>query len=115
MSVAQGEDGVLIWITRRDEVTYAVDVARHFGLSAGRVANVVRHLEHKGLIERYPEPDDLRRSTIVPTEQGREHAADLYGRMASGLQGLLESFDDEETAAFIDLTTKFLVAADGLE
>ena len=47
-----GEEGVLRWLDQRRQDTYAVDIIEHFGLTAGRVANIMKKLEERGYITR---------------------------------------------------------------
>ena len=43
---AGGEDGVLLWLHRQDadSPVYAYDICEHFGLTPGRVANIIKKL-----------------------------------------------------------------------
>lgn len=47
---ARGEDGLLLWLANRNQRTYSADIANHFSLSTGRVANILKNLEQKHMI-----------------------------------------------------------------
>lgn len=80
-----GEEGVLLWLGCQgaDTAIYAMDICRHFGLTPGRVANIVKKLEERNYISRREDPDDQRRSMICLTQEGREHAKFLLHQMES--------------------------------
>ncbi len=73
-----GEEGVLRWLDQRRQDTYAVDIIGHFGLTAGRVANIMKKLEERGYIQRIPDADDQRRARIFLTEDGHQKAGALH-------------------------------------
>ena len=78
MLASGGEDGVLRWLDQRSRDTYAVDIIEHFGLTAGRVANIAKKLEERGYIKRVTDSDDQRRARIFLTEEGHQKAVELH-------------------------------------
>ena len=48
MFTLNGETGVLIWLNQQQREVFAIDIIDHFGLTAGRVANIVKKPEQKG-------------------------------------------------------------------
>lgn len=93
-----GEAGVLIWLKQRREETFAIDITQHFGLTAGRVANIIRKLEEKGFLERKTLFEDQRKSQIVLTEKGLLYAESLHQKMNKNHNLLLESLGEENAA-----------------
>ena len=89
-----GEEGVLRWLDQRRQDTYAVDIIGHFGLTAGRVANIMKKLEERGYIQRIPDADDQRRARIFLTEEGHRKAALLQQEMDHRNQLIIERLGD---------------------
>lgn len=92
-----GEDGVLRWMDLRQQDTYAMDISEHFGLTAGRVANIIKKLEERGYVKRLTDSDDQRRARLFLTEGGRRKAAALHqdlNRRNEQLVQLLGEFGD---------------------
>ncbi len=77
----RGEEGILLWLYRREKPAYAVNIIDHFGLTAGRVAMIISRLEQKHLIERRIDEEDLRRLHIELTEAGRTMAGTIEEKL----------------------------------
>lgn len=95
---ASGEVGVLLWLSQRTHDTFAIDVVEHFGLTPGRVANIIKRLEQRGYIERIQAADDQRKVRIFLTDSGRERAQVFYDEMNTSHAHILEALGEEEAA-----------------
>ncbi|MBE5808362.1 MAG: MarR family transcriptional regulator [Clostridiales bacterium] len=104
----RGEYGVLLWLMLEGEGAYSMDIARHFDLTAGRVANILRQLEAKGYIARVQDREDLRRAKIVLTEKGRTQAKDCLEDMIEGHRALIEKLGEEDARTFVRIVKKAL-------
>jgi DNA-binding MarR family transcriptional regulator len=47
------------------------EIAAAIGLQRTNLSTILRGLEHKGLVERAPDPDDGRRVAVTATDRGR--------------------------------------------
>lgn len=94
MLACGGEDGVLLWLEHCREA-YARDIIEHFGLTAGRVANITRRLEERGYIHRESDAKDQRRARITLTSEGHERAAVIYGEMDRCHRAFVEQLGEE--------------------
>ena len=103
---------VLQGIDARD--TYAVDVVEHFGLTPGRVANIIKKLEERNYIERCQDPVDQRRSRILLTEEGRLCADGLYARMNAAHTQVLQALWEEDAEQLLRLMCRCLSAAESI-
>jgi DNA-binding MarR family transcriptional regulator len=86
------------------------EIAAAVGLQRTNLSTTLRGLEHKGLVERAPDPDDGRRIAVTATDQGR-----LNYRVARQEWGtaLAEAADHDTT--HLDGALKLLTAVrDGL-
>lgn len=82
---ANGETGVLLWLNQQlnqlNKEAYATDIIEHFGLTPGRVANIIKKLEQRQLIYRQEDIEDQRKFRIILTKKGIAYANDLYRQM----------------------------------
>ena len=104
----RGEDAVLIWASRQEGPVYAMDIISCFDLSAGRVANILKQMEKRGYITRTPDADDLRRSHILLTDEGKQAAAVKYEQMISGHQKLLKVFGESDANDYARIMRGFV-------
>lgn len=104
----RGEDAVLIWASRQEGPVYAMDIISCFDLSAGRVANILKQMEKRGYITRTPDADDLRRSHILLTEEGKQAAGVKYEQMVSGHQKLLKIFGESDANDYARIMRGFV-------
>ncbi|MGL4257622.1 MAG: MarR family winged helix-turn-helix transcriptional regulator [Microbacterium sp.] len=65
---------VFTTIVRRESITLSA-LAETLAADKGQVSRAVRELEHLGLIERTPDPDDGRSALLSPTPAGLERLA----------------------------------------
>ena len=70
----RGEDSMLLYLLRADARVSAGDLSAGLGLTSGRVANIIRRLEEKGLVNRENDACDMRRVMVGLTESGKAAA-----------------------------------------
>jgi len=66
---------VFTTIVRRERITLSA-LAEALMSDKGQISRTVRELEHLGLVERTPDPDDGRSSLLSPTAEGLERLAE---------------------------------------
>lgn len=93
---AKGEDGIVLWLGQRKQDTFPTDIVKHFHLSPGRVANILKVLEQKGAIVRSPDPEDGRKVQVRLTEKGKAYARECYTGMVEQHTWLLETLGEKE-------------------
>jgi DNA-binding MarR family transcriptional regulator len=64
----------LAWLADNEKPITQIDLAHHAKMDVMMTSNVLRTLEHKGLLERQSHPTDTRAKSIVVTGKGRELA-----------------------------------------
>jgi len=109
---ASGEQGVLLWLNQRNCDTYAIDVINHFGLTPGRVANIIKKLEQRGYIQRIQDSEDLRKARILLTELGETYSDELYTQMNISHRHLIESLGEKDSAEWVRLIRRLIVIAE---
>ena len=89
----------------------AGEFAERLDLSPGRVANVLKALEKKGLIERKKDPSDGRRTMVTLTQKGREYICQTYTQAIDVYHNLIEEIGEHDTREFLRITKKLLEAS----
>lgn len=105
---SNGETGVMLWLNQQDGEVFAVDIIEHFGLTPGRVANIVKKLEEKGYIQRRQSYEDLRKSYIRLTDSGSLYTNDLYKRMNANHLQIIKALGEEDTAHAMRILQKII-------
>ena len=104
-AIAQGEDAVLISLYDIERPVFAGEFIEKLGLTTGRIANILKKLEEKGLVSRVSDREDRRRVRVSLTEAGRRHAEQKFQAMVRIERALLDQLgpaDAEELARIID-------------
>lgn len=95
-TLIRGEDSLLLWLCRQDAAVFPTDIMHHFRLSSGRVANILRSTQKKGLITRCQYGDDLRRNCIRITDEGRAYASACREKILESQTAVLEGLSEKE-------------------
>ncbi|MCC3767974.1 MarR family winged helix-turn-helix transcriptional regulator [Streptomyces sp. UNOC14_S4] len=103
LNALTGEDGL-------DQRT----VGERVGLDRSTIAEVVRRLVARGLVDKERDTKDSRRSVLRVTEEGARVHHKLSLRTARMNQVLLAPLDPQERSAFLELLKRVSDAAEGL-
>lgn len=106
--LTSGEDWVLLWIRSQNKKIFAIDITEHFGLTPGRVANIIKKLEERGFIERQQYFGDLRKACINLTESGFSHAETLYKNMNGSHAQFINDLDEKDSTQVIQILQKII-------
>lgn len=95
-----GQARVMIFLaeTARRELCQR-DIERHFGLSNPTVTGLLRRMEHKGIIEARPDPEDRRYKRLFLTEKGGEMAEMVGEHIRENDRKLVQGMSPEEEDA----------------
>jgi DNA-binding MarR family transcriptional regulator len=83
------------------------ELARHTGLTSGATTAMLDRLEHAGLIERRPNPDDRRGTLITPAKSGAEKAASWFESARKAQDELISSYSEKELEIISDVFERF--------
>ena len=97
--VARGEDSVLLYLRRQSGEVLSGDLSIHLGLTSGRVANILRVLEHKKLVRRTQGDKDRRQVHVCLTEAGRREAGECWANLLENHRAMLEYLGDDAEEA----------------
>ncbi|HCR72320.1 MAG TPA: MarR family transcriptional regulator [Anaerolineae bacterium] len=83
------------------------ELAKHTGLTSGATTAMLDRLEHAGLIERRPNPNDRRGTLIAAAESSAEKAASWFASARNAQDKLISSYSEEELEIIADVFEKF--------
>lgn len=111
MRARQENDGggtaVLAMIAKCGPVR-ASDVAKELFLDLSTISRHVQHLERDGLIERAPDPNDRRATTLHLTGLGEKHMDDFWQRRIEAMREGLGDWDPEEMRTLMRLLNRYV-------
>ena len=106
---AQGEEGVLLCLRQRaGEPVLSGELMAMMGLTTGRVANILRQMEKKGLIRRRQGEGDRRCVFVSLTEAGARRAEEKYREIAAANRRILEYLGETDSAELARLLERCL-------
>ena len=108
---ASGEYSILYLMYHEPDPHSAGEFAERLDLSPGRVANVLKALEKKDLIERKKDPSDGRRTMVILTQKGKEYICQTYTQAIDVYHSLIEEIGEHDTREFLRITKKLLEAS----
>ena len=110
-----GENGVLYKLYKSDNGLTPSELAKHLGLSSGRLANILKQLEGKKYISRMVNAKDRRSSLITLTPKGRDNILKIYQYNLDVHKRIFEHFTDEELEEFRASFAKLFEIAKAIE
>ncbi len=99
----RGEYGVLRYLVFVEDGVKAGTLTEHMHVVPGRMTDILKSLEYKGLIVRQREESDKRIVKVFITEQGRREAEAKREEIHREYQGLIQRLGEQETIEFIRL------------
>ena len=103
-----GEDGLLLCLYASDRPMLSGELVERMGLTTGRVANILKMLEAKGLVDREQDRQDRRKVHIALTPAGQARAEARFREASDAHRGLLEHLGEEDSARLLDLLERCL-------
>ena len=79
------------------------DMSQALGLTTARIANVLKSLERKGLVERVHDTEDRRRVFVTLTDAGREFTRRKTEQVVSGAEEFILHMGEEDAPELIRL------------
>ena len=103
-----GEEGVLFCLLHSDGSLQPGELAARLDLTSGRIANILRSLESKGLVQRESVDQDGRKMRVFLSESGKRYAARQEEITLSQQQALMEHLGEEDAREMLRLLEKCL-------
>ena len=103
-----GEEGVLSCLLHSSGSMLPGELAARLDLTSGRIANILRSLESKGLVQRESVDRDGRKMRVFLSEDGKSYAAQQEVSTISQQQALMEYLGEEDAGEMLRLLEKCL-------
>lgn len=102
----RGENAVLTYLVRAQEDVHPGDLAEKLSLVPGRMTDILKTLEKKGMIRREQDPEDRRRVLVRITPKGTRSVTGRREQIREQYSGLYEALGLEDTVKLIELLQK---------
>ena len=103
-----GEEGVLSCLLHSSGSLLPGELAARLDLTSGRIANILRSLENKGLIQRESVDQDGRKMRVFLSENGKVYAAQLEESTIAQQRALMKHLGEEDAGELLRLLEKCL-------
>ena len=104
----QGEAGVLLCLHQQGDSMLSGELMERMGLTTGRIANILKQMEQKGLIARCHDSGDRRRVYVSLTELGASCAEERLRQMNEAHVRILENLGEEDAKELVRLMERCL-------
>lgn len=96
----------------RDEPSLTAGrLAELTGMSTSAITAVLDRLERRGFVERRRDPADRRKVIVVATGEHIRRTTEIFARLAEATATILDDYDEEQLAAFVDIGRRLNAAA----
>ena len=102
----RGENAVLTYLVHHPTEVHPGELAEKLSLVPGRMADILKTLEKKGMIRREKDPKDRRRVLVMITPKGIRNVTERREQIRSQYSGLYEALGLEDTVKLIELLVK---------
>lgn len=111
----RGEYGVLRYLKYiQDNVTAGI-LTEQLHVVPGRMTDILKSLENKGLIKRYRDDEDKRRVNVCITDSGRFEAEEKRKYISNEYKGLFKILSKDDTEELIRLLKIVLSYSDSID
>lgn len=97
----RGEYGVLRYLVFVEDGVKAGTLTESMHVVPGRMTDILKSLEYKGLITRKKEESDKRVVRVYITEQGRKEAEEKRSKIHRDYEGLVKKLGEEDMVEFM--------------
>ena len=102
----RGENAVLTYLMHHPTQAYPSRLAQKLSLVPGRMTDILKTLEKKGMIRREKDPEDRRRVQVIITPKGIRNVTERREHIRIQYSGLYEALGLEDTVKLIELLAK---------
>jgi len=102
----RGENAVLTYLVHHSADVHPGELAEKLSLVPGRMADILKTLEKKGMIRREKDPEDRRRVLVMITPKGIRNVTERREQIRMQYSGLYEALGMEDTVKLIELLVK---------
>ena len=106
MESLRGENAVLTYLVHQSTEVHPSEMAEKLSLVPGRMTDILKMLEKKGMIRREKDPEDRRRVLVKITPKGIHNVTERREQIRVQYSGLYEALGLEDTVKLIELLRK---------
>ena len=99
----RGENAVLTCLLHNEEELHPGELAEKLSLVPGRMTDILKTLEKKGMIRREPDPEDRRRVLVRITPKGIRDVTERREKVRTQYSGLYQALGLYDTEKLIEL------------
>lgn len=97
----KGMGFILVYLEKSKDQVYAGDLARELNVSTARIAALLKKMECKGLITRYPSAHDARKTVVTMTEKGSLKLKEMEEEMFFKAESVLNRVGKDDLKEFL--------------
>ncbi len=101
--VSHSSGWCLVYLNRLGENARQSDLARAVGIREATLVRTLGQLEHMGLVERFPNPNDGRANIMRSTQRGRALVTETEAVLSELRREILQDADDADLATLVRL------------
>ncbi|MBR0381266.1 MAG: MarR family transcriptional regulator [Eubacterium sp.] len=102
----RGENAVLTYLVRHPAEVHPGELAEKLSLVPGRMTDILKTLEKKGMIRREKDPEDRRRVLVMITPKGIRNVTERREQIRIQYSGLYKALGLDDTVKLIELLAK---------
>ena len=102
----RGENAVLTYLVRHPAEVHPGELAEKLSLVPGRMTDILKTLEKKGMIRREKDPEDRRRVLVMITPKGIRNVTERREQIRIQYSGLYKALGLNDTVKLIELLAK---------
>ena len=102
----RGENAVLTYLVRHPAEVHLGELAEKLSLVPGRMTDILKTLEKKGMIRREKDPEDRRRVLVMITPKGIRNVTERREQIRIQYSGLYKALGLDDTVKLIELLAK---------
>ena len=102
----RGENAVLTYLVRHPAEVHPGELAEKLSLVPGRMTDILKTLEKKGMIRREKDPEDRRRVLVMITPKGIRNVTERREQIRIQYSGLYKALGLNDMVKLIELLAK---------
>lgn len=101
LGYGQGQNRILIYLSDHPDGVLSGDLSSEVHVGTGRIGNALKEMERKGLVKRFDDTNDRRKTIVKITEQGLQLAEKRRNEFISLNKMIIEKIGYDEFYHFL--------------
>ena len=104
----RGEVSVLSYLQKHDKQAHPKNLSDEVAVSTARMAVILNHLEHDGMIRRIPDEEDNRQTIVILNDKGVDFLDQCRKKVKEYLVEIVEKMGEEDFREYVRLRRKLM-------